>query len=143
MAPTYTRCRMCSRLLLWCITRSGRRLALDAYPAEDGVVVIERLGDGTLRGRAVTGDEMPTGQVAYVPHRSTCPAAEDARQRAAAGVPRCQVCRGRLDDWLVGSGYVRHVGCLAAPRPDAGPVPERPIQGDLFEAEGGCNGGAE
>lgn len=139
---TYTRCTSCGALMLWCVTLGGDRWALDPRPHPSGTVVVQHLPDGSVRGRVLTGKELPAQQEAYRRHDRSCPGVE----RPVEG-PKCGACRGLLDDWLVEQGYTRHIGCLGAPAP-ARPltvpvVPAQPVapeaeQGQLFDLGGGA-----
>lgn len=117
---TYTRCKSCGGLQLWCVTIGGKRIGLDPRPSVIGTVVVTHLDDGTVRGRVLTGEELPAMVEAHRPHDRTCPAT--ARTPEESG-PKCSACRCVLDEWLVGQGYTRHINCLsaAAQRPAARP----------------------
>lgn len=143
---TYTRCKSCGGLMLWTVTLGGKRLPLDPRPDPVGTVVVTHLPDGTVRGRVLTGEELPAMVEAHRPHDRTCPAT--ARTLEEAG-PKCQACRTRLDEVLAAQGYVRHPGCMSAPaqraaaRPPAPlePTPEPAVvheQGDLFDLPDGA-----
>lgn len=138
---TYTRCTSCRSLMVWTVTLAGKRIPLDVKPHPAGTVVVTHLDDGTVRGRVLTGEELPAQVEAHRPHDRTCPAT--ARTPEESG-PKCSACRCVLDEWLVGRGYTRHINCLsaAAQRPAARqpaalePVVEpEPVheQGDLFD----------
>ena len=47
-------------------------MPLDPDPHPDGNVVLVTLDDGAIRGRVLTGDELPAQQTAYVRHDRTC-----------------------------------------------------------------------
>lgn len=114
---TYTRCRSCSGLMLWCVTLGGDRWPLEPKPHADGTVVVTHLPDGTVRGRVLTGAELPAQQEAYRRHDRVCP----AKPRPAEG-PKCGGCREVMDEWLVEQGYTRHIGCLPTPSARRAPV---------------------
>ena len=103
----------CRRLILWVLTEGGKRMPVDHEPRDDGNVIVTRLPDGTVRGRVLTGDDLPAeGRIVYVPHHRTCPdAAEFRRRKPVAGIP-CGLCREPMDPWLSDHGYARHIGCL-------------------------------
>jgi DNA-directed RNA polymerase subunit RPC12/RpoP len=141
---TYSTCKSCSARLLWVLTQGGRRMPLDEHPVSDGSgnVLIERDDrTGEIRGRVLTGAELPHDGPAYVPHHRTCPEGEQWKTRRAAG-PRCSRCGERLDEQLAALGYTRHVGCMDAPRPPApataATAPVEPVaeQGSLFDLGG-------
>jgi len=85
-------CPACRRTVRVTLTRGGLRLLLDPDASDEGTVVIERLGDGTIRGRVLTGDspDAPGDTItAYRRHRCDQP---DTR-------PLCRACvqpMGRL-----------------------------------------------
>lgn len=138
---TYTRCTSCGSLMLWVLTIEGRRWPLDPQPHPDGTVVVTHLPDGTVRGRVLSGAELPAQQEAHRLHDRVCP----ARPRPAEG-PRCGACREVMDGWLVDRGYTRHIGCMTpppAPRPAPAATVEAPAapvgeQGELFDLGGGA-----
>lgn len=143
---TYTRCKACSALMLWVVTLGGKRMPLDPKPDPAGTVVVMHLPDGTVRGRVLTGEELPAVVEAHRPHDRTCPAT--ARTPEETG-PKCSACRSILDEWLVGQGYTRHIGCLSAPvqrAPARPPVALEPVvepeptheQAELFDLGGGA-----
>lgn len=93
-------CPACRRRVRVTLTRGHLRLLLDPTPSPNGTVVIEQLGDGTIRGRILTGDspDAPGDTVvAYVQHRHSCPHSPDRKD--GDDRPRCRSCRqpmGRL-----------------------------------------------
>jgi|SRR5688572_21282524 len=134
-------CPACRRPVRVTLTRGGLRLLLDPEPSDEGTVVIERLGDGAIRGRVLTGDspEAPGDTVvAYTQHRHTCAHSKDAKRRKAAATPRCIDCGERLHPLLVAIARPWHWLCGPAPRPGglvAVPdLPAEPEQLDLEEA---------
>ena len=146
---TYSTCQSCGARMLWCLTVNGRRMPLDEHTVDDGTgnVLIEQLHGGIIRGRVLSGGEMPHDGPAYVPHHRTCPAAAEYRRRTDVSTPRCARldCRAPLDEWLVDRGYTKHIGCIT-PAPDAvrtaATVPTQPPapvgeQGDLLDLLGG------
>ena len=115
---TYSRCTGagCGRLMLWCLTVGGQRMPLDPDAHPDGNVIITRLDDGSIRGRVLTGAELPAeGRIAYRPHHRTCVAASEFRRRKAVTAPRCAACGLVLDLWLVDRGARWHVNCEPEP----------------------------
>src|SRR3954470_6080394 len=82
-------CPKCRRPVRHVLTGSGRRLALDTVPSPDGTVIIERLDDGTVRGRILHGasPEAPGDTVEAFPHpRATCGRGPADRR------PSCRAC---------------------------------------------------
>ena len=134
---TYSTCTACTARLLWCMTVNGRRMPLNERPAADGNVLVTMLPDGTIRGRVLTGDDLPATEPAYVPHHRTCPAAADYRRRRDAGQPKCQRldCRQPLDSWLVQQGYTRHICCLTPAGPDLRALRDTPPPAPVVEPE--------
>lgn len=146
---TYTRCKSCGSLQLWCLTVGGKRIPLEVKPHPAGTVVVTHLPTGEVRGQVLTGEQLPAMVEAYRPHERVCPGSE--RAAALPAGPRCGACRGLLDDWLVQRGYTRHIGCLSVPAPvkdwltarsaPAEPPPaDAPVheQGDLFDTPDGA-----
>ena len=107
----YSTCQSCGARMLWCLTVGGKRMPLDEHPAEGGNVLIEQ-SDGIVRGRVLTGAELPHGGPAYVPHHRTCPAAAGWRRRRDRSRARCRVCREPMDPWLPEHGYPAHINCM-------------------------------
>lgn len=104
--------RACGQVVLWVLTHGGHRRACDPDPHPAGTVTIERLPDGTVRGRMLPGDELPALVPAYRLHDRTCPVT--TRPRAA----RCIGCRGPLDAVLAARGgwYGTYHACCAPAR---------------------------
>lgn len=75
-------CADCHREVLWTVTESGKRLAVDPEPNPDGNAAVYRDGIGTTKSRRPT-DEMPLmgWERLHVPHIATC------RARRAAPAP--------------------------------------------------------
>lgn len=139
---TYTRCTGagCGRLMMWVLTVGGQRMPLDPQPHDDGNVIITRLDDGSIRGRVLTGEELPAeGRIVYRPHHRTCIASAEFRRRKAVTAPRCAACGLPLALSLVDIGHRFHVNCDPGPagtaRPREAAVPGAvppPVQEDLF-----------
>lgn len=111
---TYSTCTGpgCGQLMLWVVTIGGKRMPLDPEPADDGNVHVTRLDDGTIRGRVLTGAELPAeGLTVYRPHHRTCVAAAEFRRRKASSGPQCRAGDGPLSPWLSDRGRWWHVGC--------------------------------
>jgi hypothetical protein len=123
---TTSTCRGCTARIAWCLTIGGRRLPLDPAPSPHGTVVVQRQPDGTIRGRVLTGPELPAQGTAYRPHWQTCPSSEAFRRRQQDTGPRCGACRLPLDEEWSRAGHTRHVGCLPVPRPEVTPVEPPP-----------------
>lgn len=63
-------CSTCPARVRWYVTISGKVIALDADPVDDGnVIVISH--EGRVRARILEGADMPAQQTAYRRHR--CP----------------------------------------------------------------------
>jgi hypothetical protein len=85
-------CPACGKPTRVTLTRGDLRLLLDPTPSDEGTVVIERHGDGAIRGRILTGDspEAPGDTVvAYCRHRCNQP---DTRPSCRA----CELPMGRI-----------------------------------------------
>lgn len=67
-------CRSCGAPIIWAITENGKRMPLDAEPAErpTGVFRLEPSGDDLIARR-------PIEQV-YISHFATCPNADQHRK---------------------------------------------------------------
>lgn len=74
------KCRSCGRPIIWCfMVKSGKRMPVDAKPAEDGNVAIDQIGDGPVTA-VVAGPCSPLfPEPRYTSHFATCP--EAARWR--------------------------------------------------------------
>lgn len=102
----------CGAPVRWILTVGGRRMPLDLEPSLDGNIVPHTMPDGTVRGRVLTGDELPALDPCWVPHTRTCPDSGDFRRRQAATTPKCRAgCGIPLDPWLVKTGARYHVNC--------------------------------
>lgn len=98
------RCPRCGEVVLYVLTVGGHRRALNPDPHPAGTVTIQTLPDGAVRGRMLTGPELPAQTTAYRLHDRTCPrGAESARVRAASAA-RCLTCRTPLDAVLARLG---------------------------------------
>ncbi|MFF0395111.1 hypothetical protein ACFYSJ_04875 [Streptomyces sp. NPDC005248] len=66
-------CADCHREVLWTVTESGKRLAVDPEPDSEGNAAVYRDGVGTTRSRRPS-DEMPLmgWERLHVPHVATC-----------------------------------------------------------------------
>lgn len=75
------RCRSCHAEIIWALTASGRKIPLDAEPAErpTGLFRLEPI-DGSTDQRAVSA----AGEPVYLSHFSTCVSADQHRKRPAA-----------------------------------------------------------
>lgn len=108
------RCSRCGEVVLYVLTHGGHRRGLNPDPHPDGVVVIERSGD-VIRGRVLTGDELPAQVTAYVPHDRTCARSPEAARLRAVTTPKCRACIGtpweRLDRVWAAAGHAYHVLC--------------------------------
>jgi hypothetical protein len=81
-------CRRCHAPIVWAITLRGRRMPIDAQPAQPGneqaTLAVWREDDGRLRCRVLAKDEPPAGRGREhlgVPHWATCPDANAFRNR--------------------------------------------------------------
>lgn len=76
-----SKCRSCDAELVWAVTVNGKRIPLDAEPAErpQGLFRLEappRVGEAPL---AVS----VAGEYVYISHFATCPNADEHRKAAA------------------------------------------------------------
>lgn len=69
-------CRSCGAEIIWAVTELGKRMPLDAEPAErpTGLFRIQREEDGAVRAFSVSG------QPVYLSHFATCPHADQHRK---------------------------------------------------------------
>ncbi|MEY1677288.1 hypothetical protein AB4Z55_24240 [Gordonia sp. ABKF26] len=84
------RCRGCSELIFFAVTRDGRSIPVDHKPAADGNLAVAPLQDGEKQPRATV---VTPGQAAgmraagvpvFSPHWARCPKADEFRKRARA-----------------------------------------------------------
>ncbi|QBG78441.1 hypothetical protein PBI_WALRUS_50 [Gordonia phage Walrus] len=84
------RCRGCSELMFFAVTRDGRSIPVDHKPAADGNLAVAPLQDGEKLPRATV---VTPGQAAgmraagvpvFSPHFASCPEAESFRRRGRA-----------------------------------------------------------
>jgi hypothetical protein len=76
-----SRCRSCQAEIVWAVTENGKRVPLDAVPAErpSGLFkLVPRVSDPTPLAVSVSGERV------YLSHFATCPNAEQHRRKAAA-----------------------------------------------------------
>jgi hypothetical protein len=86
-----SRCRWpdggCGRRILWAMTATGRRQALDAVPVDDGPVAAYRLDPRVWSARSLQAAGAPGPQPhehRFAPHAMTCPKVRAARTGARA-----------------------------------------------------------
>ena len=111
---TYTTClgAGCRALIFWVTTEGGKQMPLDQEPHPDGNVLLVPQADGTLRGRVLTGRDLPARGPAYRPHHRSCPDADRFRRKRPSEGPKCRAgCGWRLDPWLSDHGHAYHVLC--------------------------------
>lgn len=109
-------CASCLAPIRWIVTVGDKRMPLDVDPHEDGTVVIVRTREGHVRGRVLTGDQLPAQDTAYRSHFVTCPHAAEHRRRKAIATPKCHGCQGPMDPVLARTDLY-HPTC--APDPTA------------------------
>lgn len=69
------RCAVCSRAVLWTVTRAGRRLAVDSKPDEKGNQACYKAGTGAWQSRSLDAAEalpVQPWEHRYMPHVATC-----------------------------------------------------------------------
>lgn len=81
-------CRSCGAPVIWCLTANGKRMPLDAEPADDGDFVLA-YGDPPLASRA-PGRSLFDEDL-FTSHFATCPDADQWRQRPTQ-VCQCVAC---------------------------------------------------
>lgn len=84
--PRRTRCWRCQHEVLWTVTKTGRWLAVDRQPPQEGHTAVFRDGAGTYRSRRPT-EELPAApwERMYIPHVAACSKhAEESRDAAGA-----------------------------------------------------------
>lgn len=111
MAEVRRCARDCGALVMWVITIGGHRRALNPDPDPDGVVAIDTQPDGAVRGRILTGADLPAQGTAYALHDRTCPRSPEAARRRAVTTPKCRACSTRLDAVWAAAGHTHHVLC--------------------------------
>jgi len=70
-------CRSCGAPILWALTENGKRIPLDAAPAErpTGLFrLVEKIGERTPVAVSVSGEAV------YLSHFATCPYADQHRK---------------------------------------------------------------
>ena len=77
------RCRSCGASVVWARTQYGRWMPVDAFPATEGNVSIERQSDGALIAgvRAQTWFTLRPDVPRFTSHFATCPQAGQHRRR--------------------------------------------------------------
>lgn len=70
-------CKSCKALVLWALTKGGKRQPVDAAPASTGNLILEQRS-GTLVSRVADLFDPPGDR--YMPHHATCPDAEQWRR---------------------------------------------------------------
>lgn len=101
----------CGDPIRYVLTEHGSRLAIEPDPHPDGTVVVHQVGDGRVRARILTGEQLPAQVTAWRRHDAVCPDGRTARRRKAATTPRCRVCRLTLHQLAVDAGWTTHPLC--------------------------------
>ncbi|QGJ87298.1 hypothetical protein SEA_WOCKET_52 [Gordonia phage Wocket] len=84
------RCRGCSELIFFAVTRDGRSIPVDHKPRPDGNLAVAPLQDGEKAPRAtvVTPGQAAgmraSGVPVFAPHFASCPEADSFRRRGRA-----------------------------------------------------------
>ncbi|AOE43995.1 hypothetical protein SEA_DELIAN_55 [Gordonia phage Delian] len=84
------RCRGCSALIFFAVTRDGRSIPVDHKPRPDGNLAIAPLQDGEKAPRATVirpgqaAGMRAAGVPVFSPHWASCPEADSFRRRARA-----------------------------------------------------------
>jgi hypothetical protein len=73
-----TRCRSCSAVIVWALTREGRLMPVDAIPHERGNLRLRRDDASRLHVEVRASDGQ---EVRYRPHFATCRDADGWRRR--------------------------------------------------------------
>jgi hypothetical protein len=75
------KCRSCGARILWAETVKGRRIPLDAEPADGGNMVLEQRGHHRAPlATVLTGGAAPNDKPRYKSHFATCPNAQQHRR---------------------------------------------------------------
>ncbi|MET9321920.1 hypothetical protein ABZX75_17260 [Streptomyces sp. NPDC003038] len=83
--PQRSICMVCRAAVLWTVTESGKRMAVDPEPDEKGNTAVYRDGTGTYRSRRPS-EELPRmgWEKLHIPHVATCAARRPAPDQARA-----------------------------------------------------------
>jgi len=79
-------CRECPTQIVWVRTRSGKSMAVNAYPGDHTPnIAAQRVGDRLVDARVITKDQ-PAGvhEEVFVAHWMTCPRADEFRRNRAS-----------------------------------------------------------
>lgn len=76
--PVSSQCRSCHAPIVWAITNTGRRMPVDAEPAENGTLVLYESTPGEVH--VAPASEHPTIVDRHVSHFATCPNAAQHRR---------------------------------------------------------------
>lgn len=76
-----TNCRTCEAPIVWCITKAGKKMPLDADPVEDGKFYLLDEDEETPEARSVSGATLSAGVDRYTSHFASCPEASSFRGR--------------------------------------------------------------
>ena len=88
------RCRGCSELIFFALTRDGRRIPVDEKPRDTGNLAVapiqkgEQLPHATVVRPAQAAGMKAAGVPVYSPHWARCPKADEFRRRARAAGAR-------------------------------------------------------
>lgn len=74
----HTYCRSCNAPIVWVLTKSGKRMPIDATPVETGNIVLNGITAEVLKAGVVPAQGVPR----YVSHFSTCPQSAEHRRKA-------------------------------------------------------------
>lgn len=68
-------CRSCGKPIIWCKTKAGKNMPVDAEPSEAGTVLVK--GD---KCEVVKKTDLLPGMVLHTSHFSTCPHSSQHRK---------------------------------------------------------------
>ncbi len=73
------KCRSCGRLVIWAVTKNGKRMPVDASPTSDGTIALDEGPDGAVKASVAGPAPELLWEPRYTSHFATCP--EAARWR--------------------------------------------------------------
>lgn len=94
-------CDNCCARIRWTVTATGKNLAVDADPAEDGNTAVYRDGTGRLRSRGLSKERPSLEHAEWLakPHVATCTRPRPGRSSSGAQRSRTGVRPVRWQGW--------------------------------------------
>jgi len=73
-------CRSCGADMIWTVTRSGKKMPMDAEPSSNGTFELHEMANGEVHAEFVPEKDRNADMDLYQSHFSTCPHANQHRK---------------------------------------------------------------